>query len=85
MAYGISTSDGYDGGVLPLRNYVRLRDALFPGSAERPDALLQNQVTSVPFGRVLDTMGVDRVIQNKVMTLEIRGCGPGFTLSLACR
>ena len=73
MAYGLSTSDGYDGGVLPLRNYVRLRDALFPGSAERPDVLLQNQVTSVPFGRVLDTMGVDRVIQNKVMTFEFAG------------
>ncbi len=73
MAYGISTSDGYDGGVLPLRNYVRLRDALFPGSAECPDALLQNQVTSVPVGRVLDTMSVDRVIQNRVMVLEFAG------------
>lgn len=73
MAYGLRTPDGYDGGVLPLASYVEFRDALIPGSGRLPDVLIQNQLEVIPSDRVLDALGVQLVVQNRVPTLEFNG------------
>ncbi len=73
LAYGLRTADGYDGGVLPLANYIDLRDALIPGSAARPDTIIFNELRTLPSDRVLDTLGVQTVIQDRERMLEFEG------------
>ncbi len=70
MAYGLATPDGYDGGLLPLSTHVTFREVVIPGSARHPDALLMNQLKSVPSNRVLDTLSVDLVIDDRFDTFE---------------
>ncbi len=73
MAYGIRSADGYDGGVLPLANYIDLRSVLIPGSAAQPDALIFNLLRTIPSDRVLDTFGVQTIIQDRALVLEFEG------------
>ena len=70
MAYGLDTPDGYDGGLLPLSAHVQLRDAVIPGSATHPDALLMNQVKAVPSNSALEMLSVHAVIDDRFATFE---------------
>ena len=70
MAYGLDTPDGYDGGLLPLSTHVQLRDAVIPGSATHPDALLMNQVKAVPSNSALEMLSVHAVIDDRFATFE---------------
>ena len=72
-AYGRPSPDGYDGGVLPLRDYVRFKSAFLPGSETQPDGLLRNQFTEIPSGPVLDLMGVGYVLADRKDDVEIGG------------
>ncbi len=83
MAYGLGTPDGYDGGLLPLASHVTLREAVIPGSEKQPDALLMNQLNAVPSNRVLDTLSVDLVIDDRVDIFETDVAA--FDLRLAVR
>ena len=70
MAYGLDTPDGYDGGLLPLSTHVALRETVIPGSAAQPDALLMNQLKTVPSNHALDTLSVDVVIDDRFDAFE---------------
>ena len=70
MAYGLDTPDGYDGGLLPLSTHVALRETVIPGSAAHPDALLLNQLKTVPSNHALDTLSVDVVIDDRFDAFE---------------
>ena len=70
MAYGLDTPDGYDGGLLPLSTHVALRETVIPGSAAQPDALLMNQLKTVPSNHALDTLSVDVVIDDRFDVFE---------------
>ena len=72
-AYGRPSPDGYDGGVLPLRDYVRFKSALLPGAETVPDALLRNQFEGVPEKWVLDLMGVGYLLVDRKDDVEIDG------------
>jgi hypothetical protein len=72
-AYGRPSPDGYDGGVLPLRDYVRFKSALLPGSETQPDGLLRNQFSEIPDGWVLDLMGVGYVLADRKDDVEVGG------------
>jgi hypothetical protein len=63
LQYGLSTADGYDGGVLPLLRWVRLSRLLVPDP--RPDGVLLSRLESVPDARMLDLLGVRYVIANQ--------------------
>lgn len=70
MAYGLDTPDGYDGGLLPLSTHVTLRETVIRGSATHPDALLMNQLKTVPSNGALDMLSVDVVIDDRFDTFE---------------
>ena len=72
-AYGRPSPDGYDGGVLPLRDYVRFTSAFLAGAETAPDALLRNQFEAVPESWVLDLMGVGYLLTDRKDDLEIDG------------
>ncbi len=70
MAYGLDTPDGYDGGLLPLSTHVALRETVIRGSATHPDALLMNQLETVPSNGALDMLSVDVVIDDRFDTFD---------------
>ena len=72
-AYGRPSPDGYDGGVLPLRDYVRFKSAFLAGAETAPDALMRNQFEEIPEGWVLDLMGVGYLLTDRKDDLEIEG------------
>ncbi len=72
-AYGRPSPDGYDGGVLPLRDYVRFKSAFLAGAESAPDALMRKQFEEIPEGWVLDLMGVGYLLTDRKDDLEIDG------------
>jgi len=74
LQYGLSTADGYDGGVLPLLRWVRLSSLVV--AEPRPDGVLLSRLETVPSERVLDLLGVRYVIVNA-------GVSPGPGLQVA--
>ncbi len=74
MKYGISTLDGYDGGVLPLRRYVDFKALLLDGAPLREaasfrpnqaDALLRDQLAGPPDTRLLGLLNVKYILTDK--------------------
>ncbi|HET7087200.1 MAG TPA: YfhO family protein [Anaerolineae bacterium] len=66
LTYGLPAVDGYDGGLLPLRNYLTFQKLFLPGDAIQPDGRLREQLESIPDARWLDLMNVKYVITDKV-------------------
>ncbi len=62
LQYGLSTADGYDGGVLPLLRWVKLSSLVVP--EPRPDGVLLSRLDAVPADRVLDLLGVRYLVVN---------------------
>lgn len=73
LVYLRSSPDGYDGGVLPTRDFVLLKDALLPGAALAPDAILRNQIEGVPDRKTLDLLGVGYLIVDRKNDIEVDG------------
>jgi hypothetical protein len=65
LQYGLSTADGYDGGVLPLSRWLRLTSLVV--SSPRPDGVLLSRLETLPTDRVLDLLGVRYVVANSGM------------------
>jgi hypothetical protein len=72
-AYGRPGPDGYDGGILPLRDYVDFKSVFLPGAETTPDALLRNQLRDIPQKWILDLMGVGYVLVDRKDDIEIDG------------
>lgn len=66
QGFHIATVDGYDGGVLPLDGYVRMKDLLQPGASAQPDTILRDQVRAVPPPRILDVFGIAYLLKDKI-------------------
>ncbi len=66
QGFQIATVDGYDGGVLPLDGYVRMKEVLQPGASAQPDAILRDQLRAVPPPRVLDLFAVAYLLKDKI-------------------
>lgn len=66
QGFRIATVDGYDGGVLPLDGYVRMKELLQPGASAQPDTILRDQVRNVPPPRVLDLFGIAYLLKDKI-------------------
>ncbi len=71
LNHRIAVVDGYDGGILPLSRYVEFKRLLLDGGRARPetvnqpDALLRNQLTTIPDTRLLGALGVKYVITDR--------------------
>ncbi len=66
LALGIPAVDGYDGGLLPLANYVALQELLLPAEDVSIDGRLRENLESIPEGRWLDLFNVRYVVTDKV-------------------
>jgi hypothetical protein len=62
LRYGLSTADGYDGGVLPLRRYLEIASLLVPRDEIRTDGVLRTRLKAVPDEAVLDFFDIRAVV-----------------------
>ena len=73
LLYGLQSVDGYDGGVLPLKRYVKLQRLFLPEGETAPDGRLREVLTEVPAARWLDLFNVKYVIADKVHDVWVDG------------
>ncbi|MEA2641779.1 MAG: hypothetical protein QOF51_3173, partial [Chloroflexota bacterium] len=71
LRYGLGTADGYDGGVLPLHRFLDFASLLASASEIRSDGVLRTRLITLPETRLLDLMGVTRVIANHVTDKDL--------------
>ncbi len=67
LYYRLSAADGYDGGVLPLRNYVTFEALFVPPDQVWPDGRLRENLRDVPDGKWLSLMNIGYVITDKTL------------------
>ncbi len=67
LYYRLSAADGYDGGVLPLRNYVTFQSLFVPPDRIAPDGRLRENLRDVPDAKWLSLMNVRYVITDKTL------------------
>jgi hypothetical protein len=63
--YRLPAVDGYDGGLLPLRNYMTFQQLFLDPSLIQSDGRLREQLKSIPDARWLDLMNVRYIITDK--------------------
>ncbi len=66
MFYRIPSVDGYDGGVLPLRNYIAFQQLFLEPNLIQTDGRLREQLTLIPDARWLNLMNARYVLTDKV-------------------
>ncbi len=65
MRWGLRTADGYGGGLLPTARWVTFQRTL-PLAELVPDGRLREQLTGLPRAALLDVMGVEWLVADKV-------------------
>jgi hypothetical protein len=63
--FGVSSADGYDGGVLPLKRYVDLEELFLPAGELSPDGRLRDHLRAIPDARLLALLNVEYAIIDK--------------------
>jgi hypothetical protein len=63
VQFGLTSADGYDGGVLPLLRWLQLSSLVV--TDPRPDGVLLSRLEELPDDRVLDILGVRYLIANE--------------------
>src|SRR5581483_5181311 len=71
--YGLDSVDGYDGGVLPLREFVTLSGVLVPPDRVRSDGVLLSRLSSLPADRYLDLLNVRYVVDSRLRDTTVGG------------
>jgi hypothetical protein len=66
LYYRVPAVDGYDGGVLPLKNYIEFQKLFLDSALIQTDGRLREQLKSIPAARWLDLMNARYVITDKV-------------------
>ncbi len=66
LAFGLASVDGFDGGLLPLRDYIALMDLILPPGVTTGDGRLREYLDAVPEARWLDLFHARHVITDKV-------------------
>jgi hypothetical protein len=65
MRWGLQTADGYGGGLLPTARWVQFQP-LLPLARVVPDGRLREQLTGLPRRALLDVMGVEWLVADKI-------------------
>jgi hypothetical protein len=73
LQYGLYSVDGYDGGLLPLRDFVTMQHLFLEEDKVSVDGRLRERLREVPPGRLLSLLGVKYVITDKVFDAWIDG------------
>ncbi len=94
LYYRLASADGFDGGILPLRDYVAFQQLLLPpGQTASPDGRLREVLREVPESKWLSLMNVRHIITDKTMDAWIDNVfydlqfgtapGPNYTATVA--
>jgi type IV secretory pathway VirB2 component (pilin) len=73
LAWGVPSIDGYDGGLLPLRQYVAFEGLFVDPTHLAPDGRLRENLDDVPPARWLSLANVRWVITDKVIDAWVDG------------
>jgi hypothetical protein len=73
LEYHLSTVDGYDGGVLPLRRWVDLMRRLVEEDEPRIDGVLRNRLHYLPDERLVDLLNVRWVLTSALQDATVEG------------
>ncbi|MFN2161440.1 MAG: YfhO family protein [Candidatus Promineifilaceae bacterium] len=73
MIYNLASIDGFDGGILPLRDYGSLISATITGGQETMDGRLRELLDAIPEPRWLDLFNARFLITDKTGDLWIDG------------
>jgi len=73
LRYRLFSVDGYDGGLLPIKNYVTLERLFLPEEDIWPDGRLRQQLRRIPPTRLLSLLNVKYVITDKTQDAWIDG------------
>jgi hypothetical protein len=73
LLYGLNSVDGYDGGLLPLRDFVTMERLFLDEEQLSVDGRLRENLRDVPPSRLLSLLGVKYVITDKVFDVWIEG------------
>lgn len=65
LVYGLHSVDGYDGGVLPLKQFVTLQKLFLPPTDLSIDGRLREKLRFVPPGRLLSLLNTRWIITDK--------------------
>ncbi len=65
LVYGLHSVDGYDGGILPLKQFVTLQKLFLPPDALSIDGRLREKLRFVPPGRLLSLLNTRWIITDK--------------------
>lgn len=65
LVYGLHSVDGYDGGVLPLKQFVTLQKLFLPPGDLSIDGRLREKLRFVPPGRLLSLLNTRWIITDK--------------------
>jgi hypothetical protein len=73
LLYKLYSVDGYDGGLLPLREFVTMERLFLDEAHLAVDGRLRENLRDVPPGRLLSLLGVKYLITDKVYDVWIDG------------
>jgi hypothetical protein len=73
LLYRIDDVDGYDGGLLPLRSFLRLASLLVPSERLRSDGALITRMESLPDTRLMDLLNLRIVLAGRSADVEDEG------------
>jgi hypothetical protein len=95
LIYGLYSVDGYDGGILPLKQFVALQKLFLPQDDLSTDGRLREKLRFVPSGRLLSLLNTRWIITDKQFDVWIDDIfydlqfparlSPGRTVSVANR
>jgi hypothetical protein len=71
LRYRLFSVDGYDGGLLPIEDYVTLERLFLPADQIWPDGRLRQQLRQIPPSRLLSLLNVKYVITDKTQDVWI--------------
>lgn len=71
LRYRLASVDGYDGGLLPIQDYVTLERLFLSEDEIWPDGRLRQQLRQVPPARLLSLLNVKYVITDKTQDVWI--------------
>ena len=66
LFYRLPSIDGYDGGVLPLKNYIAFQQLFLDPALIQTDGRLREQLKSIPAARWLNLMNARYLLTDKV-------------------
>lgn len=83
LAWRRHAVDGYDGGVLPTRDFVRFQSLYLPAEDVSPDGRLSEALAGMPPARLLALAGVRYVVMDRIDDAWIDGVYYDLGLPLA--